>query len=262
MFPYDDRALLPIANTRLKLYPMPFSDCRATHFSPFCSVEELARYFGLQLRARAGGLWQRVVFDVAVSSAPGQAGIVRFAGHGCCCSVSHLANSRFLAAGNALCLVAALSGAVHSAPVKPNHRSFSTLRSHFHMQCRRISSSPSHSYKVANAVSDPGSIFAPVSAVLSMFSRLVAYISHAVIAKGRRWGLVGHWLLRMRRVSALRCQGFILEPPPNSGLRCPAHSLRLEQSLFDHRSSRRCVRSLRPQPDSHHTDIECGTRQV
>ena len=227
MFPCDDCALLPITNTRLKLYRMPVPIFPATYFSPFCSVEELARYFGLQLRARGGGLWQRVVFDVAVSSAPGQAGIVRFAGDGCCCSVSHLANSRLLAAGNAHCLVAGLCGAVQSAPVNPNHRRFSTLRSRFHVQQRGISSSrssPGHSYKVANAVSD----LVPVSAVLSMFSRLFAHVSHAVIAKGRRWRLVGYWLRRMRRVSTFRCQSFILEPQRNSGLWCAAHSLRLE----------------------------------
>ncbi len=54
------------------------------------SVEELARYFGCQLRELAGGMWQRVVFDVAVSSGPGQAGIVRFAGCGFCFARLHL----------------------------------------------------------------------------------------------------------------------------------------------------------------------------
>lgn len=48
--------------------------------SHFFSVEELARYFGAQLRDCAGCLWKRVSFDVAVSSGPGQSGIVRFAG--------------------------------------------------------------------------------------------------------------------------------------------------------------------------------------
>ncbi len=110
---------------------------------------------------------------------------MRFAGDGFCCSASHPANSRLFAAGNALCLVAALSGAVHSAPAKPNRRSFSTLLcSRFHMQCRRISSSPSHSYKVANAVSDLGSLFVPVSAVLVIFLRLFACIKfHALLLR-------------------------------------------------------------------------------
>ncbi len=126
------------------------------------SVEELARYFGSQLRSKVGSLWTRVVFDVAVSSGPGQAGIVRFAGG----SAAALCLARFwlniswnalLAAGDADSVVVGLTGGGCGCDRQPSHRKFSSMsscaRSRLGQHRRMSSSAAGQSYKISNAVS-------------------------------------------------------------------------------------------------------------
>ena len=127
------------------------------------SVEELARYFGCQLRALRGGMWKRVVFDVAVSSGPGQAGVVRFAG--CALhraplhSIPFHANARLFAASEAHSLIAGMSNGTPQGQFNPINRTFSTSsrgRSLLLNEHRRRMSSASHQgYDVTNAVSAP-----------------------------------------------------------------------------------------------------------
>jgi hypothetical protein len=121
------------------------------------SVEELARYIGSQLRSLAGGLWRRLPFDVAVSSGPGQAGIVRFSGLSCSLRYDASCQLMCAVAGEAQNLVVGFTNAPASfSQTKPHLRKYSVLSIGSRCripQSRGFSILSGQSIKVSNAVS-------------------------------------------------------------------------------------------------------------